>query len=121
MWFLIIFVAGLILPLTAVTLEASEVDAMAEKLDPELLSIAERGPAGLNEEAPVQVIVGLTHPLTDADEAALQKAGLKIRSRVGDVLTGTIAAGDLKALAGVEAVAKIEASRPMAPESHLTE
>jgi hypothetical protein len=94
---------------------------MAEKLDPELLTLTERDPAGLAEKVPVQVLVGLAHPLTDADEAALQKAGLKIRSRVGDVLTGTIAAGDLKALAGVEAVVKIEASRPMAPERPPTE
>ena len=33
-----IIIVGLVLPLTAVTPEASEVDVMAEKLDPELLN-----------------------------------------------------------------------------------
>jgi hypothetical protein len=113
--------AALVLLLSASVLQASEDAPMAKKLDPELLALTEAGPAALATQGPIQVMVGLSHPPTAADETALKAAGLAIRSRVGDVLTGTIAPGALESLARVEAVIRVEASRPMAPEGPPTE
>ncbi|MDJ0825463.1 MAG: hypothetical protein QNJ16_08170 [Rhodobacter sp.] len=100
---------------------ANDVTDMAQKLDPELLVLAESPPSATEAAEPIQVLIGLDHALNDADEAALTAAGLTIRSKVGDVLTGTIAVRDLQALAEVDGVLRVESSRPMAPEVPPTE
>jgi len=114
-------IVGLVLLLSAGPLNASEEADMAKKLDPELFALTEAGTASLAEKGPIPVMVGLTRAPTEADEGALAQAGLAIRSRVGDVLTGTIAPSALGALAEVECVIRVEASRPMFPEAPPTE
>ncbi len=54
------------------------------------------------------------------DPAALEAAGLTIRGIAGDVVTGTIALGDLEKLAAVEEVRRVEAARAMHPELDLS-
>lgn len=100
---------------------ANGADPMAQKLDPELLALTENQPEAIEAEETIDVLVGLSHALTDVDEAALKAAGLSIRSRIGDVLTGSIAIGDLRALSDVETVLRVDSSRPMAPEISQTE
>lgn len=116
-----IALATMIMLLAVGSIQASGVDTMSEKLDPELLAITEQETVTLDAEEPIQVIIGLAYPLTAADETALSVAGLVIRSRVGDVLTGSIAREHLRALTNVDAVVRVEASRPMAPETLPTE
>ena len=98
--------------------------AMSGKLDPQLAQIAEESAAaegqfGMAAPETVTVMVAL---LTAPDAAALQRlaaAGLTVRSAVGDVVTGTIPANRLAAVAAQPDVVAIEGSRPMAPEQGL--
>lgn len=90
---------------------------MNEKLDPQLLEMDDHAARGLSD-APqeVAVLVALRQPLDEGGRSDLAARGLKLRSEVGDVLTGTIAIGDLRALADAPAVVKVESSRPMFAE-----
>ena len=53
------------------------------------------------------------------DEAALEKAGLKIRSIAGDVVTGTIPLTAVKKLEAIAEVERVEAARAMHPDLDL--
>lgn len=79
-----------------------------EKLDPYSRVLLEDGlPAG-----GVEVTVRLTRP----DEAAQQveRAGLRLHARVGDILVGHVAnAADLKQIAAQDCVEEVQVSRPL--------
>src|SRR5690606_14528452 len=62
----------------------------------------------------VQVLVQAS---SDAD--SLREAGLKIRSEIGDIYTGTIALDQLPALSAVAGVERIESAREMNSELDL--
>ncbi|MCU0890168.1 MAG: S8 family peptidase [Sandarakinorhabdus sp.] len=62
----------------------------------------------------VEVLVQAT-----VDSEALHKAGLSIRSELGDVFTGTIRLDKLEKLAALDGVELVEAARTMAPELDL--
>ena len=54
------------------------------------------------------------------DPEALEAAGLTIRGVAGDVVTGTVALGDLGKLAELDEVRRVEAARAMHPELDLS-
>jgi hypothetical protein len=85
---------------------------MTQKLDPNLLAIAEEAQSseGLVE---VVVIVGLNAPAAPEDIAELQERGLATRSTIGDIVTGKIAIQNLSRLAECPLVKKVESSGPM--------
>lgn len=91
---------------------------MSEKLDPGLLDLVEQAERGVVAgTAIVQLLIGLNAPLTPADRNDLIARGLRVRSEIGDVLTGSIAVGQLRALAASPHVVKLELSAPLFPES----
>ena len=91
---------------------------MSEKLDPGLLDLVEQAERGVVAgTAIVQLLIGLNAPLTPADRNDLVARGLSVRSEIGDVLTGSIAVGQLRALAESPHVVKLELSAPLFPEN----
>lgn len=101
---------------------------MTEKLDPSLKARVEAlavgaGAAGGGIEAAdiVEVLIGLDGPASDAELAALKASGLTVRSVIGDVLTGTIAAGAVAGVAAHPKVVKIEASGALQMERPPTD
>jgi subtilisin family serine protease len=57
---------------------------------------------------------------TSGDTSALEAAGLTVRGVAGDVVTGTVALGDLEKLAKVAEVQRIEAARALHAELDLS-
>jgi hypothetical protein len=91
---------------------------MSEKLDPGLLDLVEQAERGVVAgTAIVQLLIGLNAPLTPADRNDLVARGLRVRSEIGDVLTGSIAVGQLRELAASPHVVKLELSAPLFPEN----
>jgi hypothetical protein len=84
---------------------------MSQKLDPTLLEMTER--ANLRDEQMVEVLVGLVAPGTPADIAELKRRGLRVRSEIGDVLTGTVSLGRVREVAAHPCVAMVQASGPL--------
>lgn len=88
---------------------------MTQKLDPNLRALLEKaGTPGATES--VQVIVGLAAPASELQLQALRDSGLKVRSVIGDVLTGTAPVGRISEIAENKLVTTIEASSPLFPE-----
>jgi hypothetical protein len=85
---------------------------MTQKLDPNLLAIAEEAQSseGLEE---VVVIVALSGPAAPEDIAELEERGLMTRSTIGDIVTGKIAIHNLSRLVESALVTKVESSGPM--------
>ena len=95
---------------------------MHRKLDPTLQRLADEARALEGCEGPpdpVSVLVALSSPPGPDDTARLEAAGLKVRSQIGDVLTGSIEAGRLEAVAADPKVVAIEGSRPLEPEDDI--
>jgi hypothetical protein len=91
---------------------------VSEKLDPGLLDLVEQADRGIVAgTAIVQLLIGLNAPLTPADRNDLVARGLRVRSEIGDVLTGSIAVGQLRELAASPHVVKLELSGPLFPEN----
>jgi hypothetical protein len=91
---------------------------MSEKLDPGLLDLVEQAERGIGAgTAIVQLLIGLNAPLTPVERDDLVARGLRMRSEIGDVLTGTIAVGRLRELAASPHVVKLELSGPLFPEN----
>ena len=88
------------------------------KLDPNLLESLDQLESGLSEaDREVQVIIGLGSAADASVEADLERRGLTLRSRVGNVLTGSIALGNVRRLAEADCIVKIEMSAPLYPEA----
>jgi hypothetical protein len=85
---------------------------MPTKLDPVLLELSEHA-SGEEGERRVEVIVALALAADDAVVSMLHRAGLETRSIIGDIVTGTVRAGNLAKLSRLSNVIKIESSRPM--------
>lgn len=98
---------------------------MTEKLDPRLKAQVEahaaRAPGGIEAADVVEVLVGLDGPASDSDLAALKASGLSVRSVIGDVLTGTIPAEKVAAVAAHPRIVKIESSGDLQLERPPTE
>ncbi len=93
---------------------------MPEKLDPRLLDAVERAAAGGVDDAgdtEVDVIVGLDGPLDAGTRQDLTARGLRVRSEIGDVLTGSMLLRAAHNVAASPHVRAIEASGPLFPES----
>lgn len=91
---------------------------MRNKLDPHLLDLVQQAKARkLSPETTIDVLVGLTIPLTPALRQELQSRGLNPRSEIETVLTGSIRLGDVARLADIAQVVKIEASAPLYAET----
>lgn len=91
---------------------------MPTKLDPELARMAEDCRRNnMSDLTEVVVMVALAAPPDASDTAALEAAGLTVRSQVGDIMTGTIAVDHLEAVAAHPSVVAIEGSRPLDPEA----
>jgi hypothetical protein len=95
---------------------------MHPKLDPALQQLADdvrtqEACDGTPDQ--VSVLVALSSPPDADDRARLEAAGLKVRSQVGDVLTGSIFADRLEAVAADPKVVAIEGSRPLEPEDDV--
>jgi hypothetical protein len=90
---------------------------MSNKLDPKLRELVEMIDAGDVEPGPVEVIVGLDRPMEPADEAELRRRGLRVRSDIGDVLTGIILSDRIRELAEAPHVLKVEASTQLFRET----
>jgi hypothetical protein len=88
---------------------------MSSKLDPALRALLDDAPRDADRE--VVLLLGLARPADDATLAELGARGLRLRSTIGDVLTGTAPLGKVLAIAEHPAVVKIEASGPLQPES----
>lgn len=86
---------------------------MTEKLDPALLAMVEEEARGTENLDDVVVIVALGAPAAGTDIAQLQESGLTTRSTIGDIVTGKIAIGNLRRLAELPMVVKVEASGPI--------
>jgi hypothetical protein len=86
--------------------------ALAEKLDPGLLALVET--AGPEErERSVDVLVALSRPADAELVDALSKLGLRTRSTIGTILTGSIDVGNVSRLAESPDIIKLESSTPM--------
>lgn len=83
------------------------------KLGPGLLRRLLESADQANSNQSWLVLLQLAQTPTPADVALLQRHGFQTRSKAGDVLTGTVCASDLKKLATLEAVVKVEASEPL--------
>jgi hypothetical protein len=95
---------------------------MHPKLDPALQQLADdvrSQEPGYGTPHQVSVLVALSSPPDADDTARLEAAGLKVRSRVGDVLTGSIVADRLEAVAADPKVVAIEGSRRLDPEADV--
>ena len=87
------------------------------KIDPNLLASleqSEESPSSAERE--VSVLVALRASADEAIEEDLSRRGLQVRSRLGDILTGTVRLKDVRELAAASCVVKIEASAPLYPE-----
>jgi hypothetical protein len=86
-----------------------------DKLDPHLRSLMESSGARESEQ-PVQVMIGLSAPATDAELQNLRERGLQVHSVIGDVLTGSAALSTIPRIAEHALIVRIEASTPVYPE-----
>ena len=86
-----------------------------DKLDPHLQMLMESTDAR-ERERPVQVMIGLSAPATDAELQNLQERGLQVRSVIGDVLTGSASLSKIPQIAEHALIVSIEASTPLYPE-----
>ncbi|RQH12661.1 hypothetical protein [Bradyrhizobium sp. RP6] len=85
-----------------------------EKLDPHLRQILAES-VDQPDPRPLTVIVGLQSAADPRQMNELRAAGLRARSTMGDIITGTILSTDLVRIAEHPLVTTIEASRPMHP------
>ncbi len=90
---------------------------MLEKLDPHLREIVEAS-VDHHDRRALAVIVGLQRTADAQQMKELRAAGLKARSTIGDIITGTVFSADLARVAEHPLVTTIEASRPMLPDEH---
>jgi hypothetical protein len=88
---------------------------MSDKLDPNLRALYEAAEKG-DAEGLVQVIIGLRAPASEPELDALRERGLRVRSVIGDVLTGAAPVARIPEIAEHALVSKIEASAPLYPE-----
>jgi hypothetical protein len=86
------------------------------KIDPNLLASLEQLESQSEDDREIQVIVGLRTAADPSTEADLARRGLMVRSRAGDVLTGSVRLGNVRHLAEAACIVKIEASTPLYPE-----
>ena len=63
----------------------------------------------------VSVLVRTSRVVSQADRAALEQAGLSVRSVLGDVVTGDLRARHTARAAALSFVIKLEAAREMQP------
>lgn len=85
------------------------------KFDPALLEKVESSSASEQDEV-LDIMVALARPADEHELEQLRKAGLELRSIIGDILTGSIKLGRLSKLADSALVIQIEASRPLYPD-----
>lgn len=91
---------------------------MKTVLDPQLLQLVEQAQeSNPSVWRPVEVMVGLRSAATDAQISQLKASGMTMRSQVGDVLTGIVKIGDVRVLAALPFVLKIELSSPVFGEA----
>ena len=92
------------------------------KLDPVLLERIETASANEKNEV-MEVMVALARVPDEVELEQLRTAGLKVRSTIGDIMTGSILLGKVSQLADSAIVIQIEASRPLyrEPRSNETE
>lgn len=88
---------------------------MSEKLDPHLRAVVESVTDPKSTES-VEVIIGLSATASEPELDALRDRGLKVRSVIGDVLTGTAEINRIPDIADDKLVTTIEASSPLFPE-----
>lgn len=87
---------------------------MSNKLDPQLADLVGQSEAGGDDRtASVDVLVGLDAPLDAATRADLIDRGLRVRSEIGTVLTGSVMLQHVRRVADSPRVVKIEASVPL--------
>ena len=86
-----------------------------DKLDPNLSRLMESTDARESEQ-PVQVIIGLSAPASDAQLQNLRDRGLQVRSVIGDILTGSASLSKIPRIAEHALIISIEASTPLYPE-----
>lgn len=105
-------------PDVAVVPSHSWSELVSNKLDPVLLELA-IGLEGKTDSDgnPIRVMVALKAPLSEADAARLEAAGLAVGGIAGDIVTGSVKPGDLMAVAADPAVIKLESSQPLEPEA----
>ena len=85
--------------------------ARAAKMDVRLRAIAASG-----GDMVVGVFIRTTRPLDAADRQALERAGLRLGTVTGELLTGEVAGGSLAAVAGLSFVRHMELSRSARPQ-----
>lgn len=87
---------------------------MHTKLDPHLADLVEQAETNRGAAATtVDVLVGLATPVDAAIRADLTARGLRMRSEIGTVLTGSVPLRDVRRLAESPHVLKLEASTPL--------
>lgn len=85
------------------------------KLDPRTRAALEDDPPA----GPVEVVLGLAHPLTADQRRQLEAAGLHVHSGAGRIVSGRVASLDaLARVADTDLVRRVEVSRPMHQERH---
>jgi hypothetical protein len=85
--------------------------ARAAKMDARLASIAASA-----ADTVVGVFIRTTRPLDAADRQALERAGVRVGTVTGELLTGEVAGGSLAAVAGLPFVRHMELSRSARPQ-----
>ena len=77
-----------------------------QKADSRLRELAQSHP-----DSVVRVLLRAARPVTDAERAQLERARLRVGSVIGDVVTGTVRAGDVEQVTALTFVIAIEHSR----------
>ncbi len=84
---------------------------MGDKMDPKLLELLED--ASVEPARQLELMVALTSDIDDAIRAELLARGLRIRSELGTILTGSAPVENLARVSDSPHVLKLELSAPM--------
>ncbi len=82
----------------------------ASKMDAALRRVAATG-----SDTVEGVFIRTTHPVSAADRRRLERAGVRVGTVVGDLLTGRVAARRLRAVAALPLVKYMELARSLRP------
>lgn len=85
---------------------------MSTKLDPNLSALIS-DPALIGSDRELSVIIALTVLAGPKEQDALAASGVTTRSMIGDIVTGTVAPGNLAKLVQIPWVIKVESSTPL--------